>query len=164
MGVSSQPTRTCVSLCRCRCRCPTHTLTHTSSEWVSVWMWMCVCVKRRNFFPNGKLCWWNNNEWNDILGAFTICACSIKVYSIAWRPLNRWWRKISFRLWFCVCVCVRAYWCISVWKFVYIRSLSMYILCVSVCKCEWATDECDVVCCECDASVLCIAHNITKMF
>lgn len=77
-------------------------------------------------FPNGKFCWCNNNEWNDILGAFTLCACSMKVYSIAWRPLNRWWRKNFVCVFVCVCVFMFAYWCISVWKFVVHMSLSPY--------------------------------------
>lgn len=86
-----------VFLCVCVCVCVRH----------SEWLYGCVDVCKE-IFPNGKRCWCNNNEWNDILGAFTICACSIKVYSIAWRPLSRWWRKcctfvlVYFRMEVCI--------------------------------------------------------------
>lgn len=39
----------------------------------------CMCVSNCMKFSNENFCWCNKTEWNDILGAFTHCACSIKV-------------------------------------------------------------------------------------
>lgn len=161
MGVFTAYAHMCVSVSVSDTQTQTYIRIHR--EWASVWMclWMC---KIEEIFPNGKLCWWNNNEWNDILGAFTVCACSIKVYSIAWRPLSRWWRKIrSVCDSVCVCSCVLMYFRVEVRIHNGSRSLCTHMcVCVSVKLNEPLTSV--VVCCECDASVFRIAHNITKMF